>query len=43
MIGKRKRLRDRKKEAKEGTEVVLVRWGLCWRKERRVKKGGEKE
>lgn len=35
-----KRLK-RKKAAKEGVETVLVRWGLCWRLERRVR-GGEK-
>ena len=38
-----KRKLDRKKEVKEGTETILVRWGICWRLERRVKKGGEKE
>jgi len=43
MRAKRKKLRDKKKAAKEGTETVLIRWGFCWRLERRVKKGGEKE
>jgi len=44
MIARLKKLRARrKKAAKEGTEIVIVRWGFCWRKERRVKEGGEKE
>jgi len=43
MIARLKKLRDKKKAAKEGTETVLVRWGFCWRLERRIKEGGEKE
>ena len=43
MIARLKKLRDKKKAAKEGTETVLVRWGFCWRLERRIEKGGEKE
>lgn len=44
MIARLKRLRARRKKAtKEGTETVLVRWGIYWRLERRKIKGGEKE
>lgn len=44
MIARLKKLRaKRKKEAKEGIETVLVPWGICWRLERRIKKGGEKK
>lgn len=43
IMGLKKSRAKRKKEAKEGIETALVRWGFCWRLERRIKKGGEKE